>query len=67
MLRSVLISVAVLAARYRHESGRKRPLLLESSGSLGYDGGLRSDKCEIPVEGIPGGPAVVFYGWSWMP
>ena len=31
----------------RHESRRKRPFSLESSGSFGYDRGLRSDKWEI--------------------
>jgi len=36
----------------RYESRRKRPFLLESSGSFGYDRGLRSDKWAIPVEGV---------------
>ena len=33
----------------RHESRRDEPLAFESGGSLGYDGGLRSDNREMCV------------------
>lgn len=40
--------ISTLERPDRHESRRKRPFSPESSGSLGYDRGLRSDKWKNP-------------------
>ena len=46
----------------RHESRRARLFSFESVGSLAYDGGLRSDKCEIPVQSTSRQRAGVLFG-----